>query len=700
MQAGVMAETRETAGVTMRLIVEFIRVRFGDDALREVLARAGETRPVEVLEDEGVWSSYDQKIALFAAAAEVTGRADIARAIGETVLRASVATTLRMALVLLGSPATLLKAIPRANAKFSTAGNMRSEDVTATSATLYYRVREGFELSHFDCDYTMGLLSQVPVLFDLPAAVVEHPECQVKGATECVYKVRWYRRSRWTRFRRRHSVATDTLLSRLSQLQATLNDLVATDDVDVVLDAIASRAVTAVNAERFLLAVRLRDGEEPKVRSDGLDPVESRRMADRLLDGGDVQLDGYHTLKADVRTSTRSYGHLAAFATEEFLDTEVDLLESYAGLAATALEAVTALAEADERRRTAETLLALASQLHGADTAEEIAGAVAAAANTVVDADVASTLFFAEGSDSLVVAGYAGWPDDLVEMLPHVRVRPQDTPEIDQLLTRPEAARLFDDDCEDPFLRMLLRSFRTKRIAVVTLRGTSRVHGVLLAGWLTGSSAPEVGDSLFTKLNALADQATNALDKAELLRRVQWQATSDALTGIANRRVLSDRLEEIVARGDPATSSALLFIDLDGFKSVNDTLGHAAGDELLKTVAGRLRRSVRTDDLVARLGGDEFTVLLDSVLGEEEALKIAEVIRSEVAMPFVIEDHVVDVDCSVGVILIRPGVHTATEVLRAADAAMYGAKKSGGGRCVLFEVAGLAPDRPTSGTPS
>ena len=692
MDAGAPTHRRETAGVTIRLIVEFVRARFGDPALLRVLELAGETRPLDVLEDERVWSTYDQKIALFAAAAQVTGRPDIARAIGETVLRSSVATTLRMALGLLGSPGTLLRAIPRANAKFSTAGKMWSEDVTATSATLHYRLGDGFALSHFDCDYTAGLLTQVPALFDLPPAVVEHSECQVKGATECVYKLRWHRRSRLPKLRRRQSVAADTLLARLGQLQATLNDLVATDDVDEVLDTIAARAGTAVNAERFVLAVRLREGEAPRVRSDWFDPAESTRMTEGLLAGREVHLDGYRTLVADVRTSSRLYGRLAAFAAEDFLDTEVHLLESYAGLAATALEATTARSEAEERRRTAETLLALASQLHRANTADEIAGAVAAAASTVVGANVASTLIFSEGSDTLRVAGSAGWPDDLVALLPLVRIRPHDTPELEGILSCPEIPKLFGDDCEDPFLRMLLQEFRTRRIAVVALRGTNRVHGVLIAGWLQGCEPPHIGDALLARLGALADQATNALDKAELLDRVRWQATSDALTGIANRRVLAERLEEIVVRPEIDVPAALLFIDLDGFKAVNDRLGHAAGDELLRTVAARLRRSVRTDDLVARLGGDEFTVLLDAVRGQEDALQIAEAIRADVAQPVLVLDQVVDLDCSIGIILIRPGIQSAGEVLHAADAAMYGAKRSGGGRCVLVDGATLGAE--------
>lgn len=688
MTAGDTTRGRETSGVTIRLIVEFVRSRFGEEVLTRVLARAGETRPLAVLEDEGVWSTYDEKVALFAAAAEVTGRPDIARAIGETVLRSSVGTTLRLALGLLGSPATLLRAIPRAHAGFSSAARIWAEEITTTSATVHYRLRDGFTPSQFDCDYTLGLLTQVTALFDLPPAVVEHRQCQVRGAPECVYHLHWHRRSRLGRFRRRRpSVAADTLLARLGQLQATLNDLVATNDVDEVLDAIAARVGTAVNAERFVLAARIRDGEAIRIRSDWFDPREADRVAADLLAGRPVALEGYKALVADVRTSSSFYGRLAAFASEEFLETEEGLLESYAGLAATALEAASALAEAEERRRTAEALLGLASRLHRANTAEDVAAAVTAAANTVVGSDVASTMLFTEGGDALRVAGHAGWPDDLIDLLPCVCIRPDDTPELAHLLSSPDLPRLYADDTEDVFLRMLLQSFRTSRIAVVSLRGANRVHGVLIAGWLAGSDVPDMGEGLLAKLGALADQATNALDKAELLSRVRWQATNDELTGIANRRVLGDRLEEVLGAGDRSGCGALLFIDLDDFKSVNDTLGHSTGDELLRTVAARLRRTVRTDDLVARLGGDEFTVLLSSVSGPDAAMEIAQNILGELGQPVVVDDHVIDVGCSIGVMIIGPGSQTTTQVLHAADAAMYGAKKLGGGRCVMVETA-------------
>ena len=683
----------------MRLIVEYVRRHRGEAAIAELLDAAGETRPLSVLEDERVWSSYDQKIALFRAAAKITGSDGVARAIGETVLESSVGNTMQVALGLLGSPSVLLKSIARANGKFSTIGFMRAEDVSSTGGTIRYRVRDGYALSHFDCDYTMGLFTQIPVLFDLPPAIVEHPECQVKGAPECVYQLRWHRRARFRR-RQTRSVASTSLLGRLQELQATLSDLVATTEVEEVLDAIAARAGSAVNAERFVLAVRLQPGDDIRVRSDGFDGRSADRLAADLLSGRQLDLDGGFMLSAEVRTSTRTYGRLAAFATYEFLEHEAELFTSYAGLAATALEAVTALEEAEERRRTAEALLALASQLHRAETAAQIADAVSLAARAVVAADVATTLLFDDPTGALRVLGHSGWPEDLSPLLPAVLIRPQDTPELERLLSDPDVPRIYGDDCEDPFLRQVLLSFRTRLIGLVSIQGANRVHGVLIAGWFADSPRPAISDGLFAKLRALADQATNALDKSELMQQVQRQATSDPLTGIANRRMLNDRLEEVVQRGPTEQSAALLFIDLDGFKQVNDTLGHTTGDELLREVATRLRHSVRTDDLVARLGGDEFTVLLSAVSSPQAALELANHVLAEVGRPVVVGGEKIDVRCSVGVVLVDATMRTASDVLSDADAAMYGSKKAGGSRCTLYLRAGLTGGGPAGGPPA
>ncbi|MBV9291933.1 MAG: EAL domain-containing protein, partial [Frankiales bacterium] len=266
--------------------------------------------------------------------------------------------------------------------------------------------------------------------------------------------------------------------------------------------------------------------------------------------------------------------------------------------------------------------------------------------------------------------------------------RPEDTPELEDLLAHPERPRIYDDGCTDAFVRALLQVLGLSLVAVLPINGTERMHGVLIAGWFAGSRQPVVGPALFAKLAGLADQGTSALEKAELVDRVHAQATTDSLTGVANRRLLTDRLSALMSLATTDSQPALLFLDLDRFKVVNDTLGHAAGDELLRAVAHRLQACVRTDDLVARLGGDEFTILLPSVTGAPAALELAERVVDALAEPVRVDGRTLHVRCSIGVLLISADTAGVSEALRDADAAMYAAKKAGGNRCVLFD-----PDR-------
>ena len=163
------------------------------------------------------------------------------------------------------------------------------------------------------------------------------------------------------------------------------------------------------------------------------------------------------------------------------------------------------------------------------------------------------------------------------------------------------------------------------------------------------------------------------------------QATHDPLTGLPNRTLLSQRLAKVLTRDDATSerSVALLFFDLDDFKLVNDTLGHAAGDLLLTTIAGRLTEGVRPDDMVVRLGGDEFVVLCH-VGGHAEATRMAERLQASLARTVVLDGHDVTVSSSVGVV-VADHEHDADGLLRDADVAMYQAKQAGKARFAVFD---------------
>jgi diguanylate cyclase (GGDEF)-like protein len=180
------------------------------------------------------------------------------------------------------------------------------------------------------------------------------------------------------------------------------------------------------------------------------------------------------------------------------------------------------------------------------------------------------------------------------------------------------------------------------------------------------------------------------LRNAVLLRHVQDLAERDALTGAANRRMFQLSLERVLAtapersaRREPVT--AVLFIDLDDFKIVNDTLGHAAGDSLLVAVTERISGSVRDGDLVARLGGDEFAILTADTLDLKRSVKMAERLTRELQRPYLIAGQSVSVTASIGIASARDPGELASDVVRNADVAMYMAKANGKAGFAIFD---------------
>jgi diguanylate cyclase (GGDEF)-like protein/PAS domain S-box-containing protein len=202
-------------------------------------------------------------------------------------------------------------------------------------------------------------------------------------------------------------------------------------------------------------------------------------------------------------------------------------------------------------------------------------------------------------------------------------------------------------------------------------------------GWAWGET---------TATNLLADPNVRGVvlntrditERRDLEERLTHQATHDGLTGLANRVMLRSRMEQILRRPRQGHGPALLFLDLDSFKGVNDTFGHAQGDALLIAAASRLREQVGTQDIVARLGGDEFAVLLESPRDRQAVLDTANRITTALKVPFRVFGRETAASASVGVATAEPS-DTAGDVLRHADIAMYLAKANGRGRFEVFE---------------
>ena len=204
--------------------------------------------------------------------------------------------------------------------------------------------------------------------------------------------------------------------------------------------------------------------------------------------------------------------------------------------------------------------------------------------------------------------------------------------------------------------------------------------------------------ALLEVMAQIGRQLGRVVERIRAQEQIAHQATHDALTGLANRLLFRDRLELALARAERRGSfAALLFLDLDRFKDVNDTLGHRAGDQLLTAVSDRLQTALRASDTLARFGdevftlarfgGDEFVVLCEDLTSDDGAVRIAERVQQALLSPFVLEqkDHVVT--ASIGIVLAGGADRDAEGLLRDADTAMYRAKERGPGNWEIFDEA-------------
>lgn len=172
--------------------------------------------------------------------------------------------------------------------------------------------------------------------------------------------------------------------------------------------------------------------------------------------------------------------------------------------------------------------------------------------------------------------------------------------------------------------------------------------------------------------------ARDVSERKKAEQEIRHLAYHDALTGLPNRSRLEERLEQLFSHGQPASQQlAMLFLDLDRFKNINDTFGHAMGDLLLKSVSRRLRTSVREGDMVARLGGDEFVILLIRTKNRQEVETVARKILDVISAPFYLEGHKIYITTSIGIALCPHDGHEGDLLKKSADMAMYAAKEKG-----------------------
>ncbi|KAF0815067.1 putative signaling protein [Andreprevotia sp. IGB-42] len=208
-----------------------------------------------------------------------------------------------------------------------------------------------------------------------------------------------------------------------------------------------------------------------------------------------------------------------------------------------------------------------------------------------------------------------------------------------------------------------------------------RKNGEIYPAWLSISAVRDEEGQISNYVGVFSDYTS----RKEAEQRLQFLANHDALTGLQNRVAMAEALGAAMARASAGNEQlALFFIDLDGFKPINDTYGHGVGDELLQVIAQRLRANLKEGDQIARLGGDEFTILLEKVQFDDELVAVAQRLLAELAQPIVLHEQPMLVSASIGIARYPQDADDPLQLLKVADTAMYQAKQGGKNKACFY----------------
>ncbi len=668
------------AGVNSYLMIRYLRETGGDASVAQLLRAAGETRSADALYDLGTWSSYEQFRRLLEVMADTSGDQAVKLAAGGGLADPSMPELTNM-LQSLGSPEALLTMIAESGgASLAPVIELHGHAVGPTEWVVHEHFVDGFEPFPAYCLWAAGLYANIPQLFGMRAEV-EHVACACAGAPACEYRIRWFPDEAGTTVEFLES-RVEILTARLESLHATVADLVSDDDLERVLAKIVTSAAHAMHAPVFVLALESLPSAPKEVYAKGIDDAEAKRLAVQLL-AADAEEDD-HRIIVDVLSAQRRYGRLAAINEQGvFFPQERIVLQAYARLAAAALDSASALDDARRQARTARALLDLSNSLAQLATTDDMAANIVRALPAVIGCDRAAVALFEPGTPYGRVVATTGYSTN-----DEVRLRSMEVP-----VPRPRAGdtavTVWDRESAAHLnvLPMLMDELGAAAVATIPIIVNEERVGLVVGDVVERPERMIDDPELAGRLRGVASQATIAIRNARLLEGIRHQALHDSLTGLPNRTLILDRVEQMQARARRSgAETAVLFLDLDGFKQVNDTLGHEAGDQLLKAVAARLLTTLREGDTIARLGGDEFVVLVDGATPNGSAELVAERLLEVLRKPFEIDDVARPTVCITASIGIARGNRiSATDLLRDADIALYEAKAAGRDRYVSFQ---------------
>jgi diguanylate cyclase (GGDEF)-like protein len=648
------------------MVIEYVGTVLGAEAVEELLQRSAPQRSMADLLNDASWFTYDEFRRLLTAAAELLGGPDALVALGEVVSPAGGSMPeLTMVLQAFGSPSKMWASMADGASGIYTVSRGGTQQVGPADWRLTTELLEGFEPFEELCNYLMANAVLGVRLFGMKPTAVFEEQCQRRGDPVCAIRIQWSESEDLNNQLAFLQTSLQLAEKSLDSFRALVGELVTTEELDTVLGRIVSSASRATRAPAYVLALEALPWRGRAVHAEGLSMSDAQDVADAVL-RGDIPATAAHVV--EVASRNRRYGYLVALsATNSVLGSDRANFELYASLAATALDSACALEESRRQARASRALLELSRALTDLTTPGGVGGKVVAAMQEVLDCDACAMLVAHE--DIGHIAAHSGFAPEVVALLDSGQF---------QIGSRLDKVTTHTPETSSRFARRFMESVNIAAMASAPVIVDSEVVGYLLAT-VTENPARLLRDpELEERFSGLAAQASVALSNGRLLDRIRHQSLHDGLTGLPNRSLILDRAEQIVARaGRTGGAWAALFIDLDGFKDVNDSRGHATGDELLRHVAERIRHSVRDCDTVGRLGGDEFVVLVDGIDDDAEADVLAERILASLREPIAVDraDRSLTIDASIGVAI--GGGDDAADVLRDADIALYQAKSSG-----------------------
>lgn len=661
------APRRDVSNLFLVGLLRYLERAGGHRLVDEVLAAAGCTVPVAELK-KAKWTSREEMVALAEAAAALTGDPEIGRRTGEELFRTvSMNETSAAVFRSAGDPGAALESLVAYAGKMARGREYRiasRSDGEMTVVGDYVPRQAGHP---FFCGLPMGIWTGIPTFYG-STATATHPTCQCRGDDLCTFVIRW---DRATADESAASTEAEKLRRRLSsfeEVQDTAAELARARDLQSLAERILDAVDAMMPAPSLIVAIKATDQRDPVLAARGVPEDFVHRIAGDLLAG---TYDGYKGIA--LQAPLGQFGIVAALVPQEdpVAGTEARLLGSFARHAAARIEALLSRQEAEDSRQTASALLELARALSETTTEQDVAAELASAIPVLLRADHSVVLRWDADERTMRPVAFHGSAADL----PYAEVTVDVAPDLLSIATHPVPVILRRSSAPEWIADAMTRWDDAVDV-VVPLVDRGRFLGVLCAGF-RGEPTLDT-DTAFARLQGAANLGVNAISKARLLEEVRLQALHDPLTGLPNRTLLEERVRHSLAAAKRGHGKVgLLFLDLDRFKAVNDSLGHELGDALICEAAARMSSILRETDTLARMGGDEFVVVLSGIKTGLDAERVARKILEKFNAPFVLADRQVSATASIGIAMYPEDGDEYGALLQSADRSMYAAKAAG-----------------------